>query len=224
MLAALRQAGMSPPRFADRIGTFQVTFPNHTLLDGDTLGWLESAGGLDLTDSQRMALALLRRGEPVTNASYRRISGLDSRVATRELGDLVQQGLLKQEGTGRWTTYRLAAESLAEAPARPTNRHRRAPPEERHPFTRRDRERAQRVGRDRLPLAGTASCRPHRRAHDPESAAPESPLPACFRRSVTCFAAGFVMTKLPGAPPLRFLAASSEASSQASSRALQLLS
>jgi ATP-dependent DNA helicase RecG len=37
MLAALRQAGMSPPHFADRIATFQITFPNHTLLDTDTL-------------------------------------------------------------------------------------------------------------------------------------------------------------------------------------------
>lgn len=118
MLAALRQAGMSPPKFDDRIGIFQVTFPNHTLLDGDTLGWLEAAGGLDLTDSQRMALALLKRGEAVTNASYRRISGLDSRVATRELGDLVQRGLLNQDGTGRWTTYHLAAEALEAAPTR----------------------------------------------------------------------------------------------------------
>lgn len=122
MLAALRQAGMSPPLFTDRVSTFQVTFPNHTLLDGETLDWLESAGGMDLTDSQRMALALLRRGEAVTNASYRRVSGLDSRVATRELGDLVQRGLLKQDGTGRWTTYRLAAETLDTATARPRRR------------------------------------------------------------------------------------------------------
>lgn len=108
MLAALRQAGMSPPQFADRIATFQVTFPNHTLLDSDTLRWLETVDAFDLTDSQRMALALLRRGEEVTNASYRQISGLDSRVATRELGDLVQRGLIAQDGTGRWTSYRLS--------------------------------------------------------------------------------------------------------------------
>lgn len=109
MLAALRQAGMSPPHFADRIATFQVTFPNHTLLDGDTLRWLETVGAFDLTDSQRMALALLKRGEEVTNASYRQISGLDSRVVTRELGDLVHRGMVDQAGTGRWTTYRLAS-------------------------------------------------------------------------------------------------------------------
>ena len=121
MLAALRQAGMSPPDFADRIATFQVTFPNHTLLDAETLRWLESVDGFDLTDSQRMALALLRRGEGVTNASYRQVSGLDSRVATRELGDLVQRGLVEQDGTGRWTTYRLAA-SPPESLARPRRR------------------------------------------------------------------------------------------------------
>jgi ATP-dependent DNA helicase RecG len=108
MLAALRQAGMSPPHFADRIATFQITFPNHTLLDTDTLRWLESVAAFDLTDSQRMALALLKQGDDVTNASYRQISGLDSRVATRELGDLVQRGLVEQDGTGRWTSYRLA--------------------------------------------------------------------------------------------------------------------
>lgn len=108
MLAALRQVGMSPPHFADRIASFQVTFPNHTLLDAETLQWLEMVGAFDLTDSQRMALALLRRGEEVTNASYRQISGLDSRVATRELGGLVQRGLVTQDGTGRWTSYHLA--------------------------------------------------------------------------------------------------------------------
>lgn len=124
MLAALRQAGMSPPHFADRIATFQVTFPNHTLLDSETLRWLEAVDAVDLTDSQRMALALLRRGEEVTNASYRQISGLDSRVATRELGDLVQRGLVTQDGTGRWTSYRLASTSPVERPGR--SRRRRA--------------------------------------------------------------------------------------------------
>jgi ATP-dependent DNA helicase RecG len=124
MLAALRQAGMTPPQFHDRIATFQVTFPNHTLLDADTLRWLETVGAFDLTDSQRMALALLKRGEPVTNASYRQISGLDSRVATRELGDLVQRRLLVQNGTGRWTSYHLPPVPQARGPS--VSRRRRA--------------------------------------------------------------------------------------------------
>ncbi|HEX8395479.1 MAG TPA: ATP-binding protein [Longimicrobium sp.] len=129
MLASLRQAGMSPPHFADRIATFQLTFPNHTLLDAETLRWLESVDGSDLTDSQRMALALLKRGEQVTNASYRQVSGLDSRVATRELGDLVSRGLVDQDGTGRWTTYRLsvnAGDDLAATPSRRKRADRRS--------------------------------------------------------------------------------------------------
>ncbi len=109
MLAALRHAGMSPPDFADRIATFEVTFPNHTLLDEDTLRWLRTIDR-ELTDSQRMALALLRRGEELDNASYRQLTGLlDSRVATRELADLVEAKLVRQEGTRRWASYRLAA-------------------------------------------------------------------------------------------------------------------
>jgi ATP-dependent DNA helicase RecG len=128
MLAALRQAGMSPPQFEDRIATFQVTFPNHTLLDEETLRWLERVRGGDLTDSQRMGLALMRRGETLTNSFYRQLTGLDSRIATRELGELVNRGLVEQAGTRRWATYRLApglAELAEEAVPPPVRRERR---------------------------------------------------------------------------------------------------
>jgi ATP-dependent DNA helicase RecG len=57
-----------------------------------------------VTASQRMGLALMRRGDVLTNRLYRQASGLDSRVATRALGDLVSRGLAEQLGTGRWTT------------------------------------------------------------------------------------------------------------------------
>lgn len=107
ILAVLRQAGMGPPSFQNHIATFQVTFPNHTLLDEETLRWLARSGGYELTDSQRMGLALARHGDVLTNDSYRRFTGVDSRIATRELGDLVRRGLLKQDGTHRWTTYRV---------------------------------------------------------------------------------------------------------------------
>ncbi len=121
MLAALRQAGMGPPHFEDRISTFQVTFPNHTLLDEETLKWLRSVKAVGVTDSQRMALALLRRGELVTNGTYRQVTGLDSRVVTRELSDLVKRGLVEQVGTRRWATYRLRARRRLEG-ARPAAR------------------------------------------------------------------------------------------------------
>jgi ATP-dependent DNA helicase RecG len=108
MLAALRRAGMSLPRFEDRISTFQVTFPNHSLLDEETLRWLERVRGGELTDSQRMALAVMRRGETLTNRLYRQLTGLDSYVVTREFNELVSRALVDRVGTGRWTSYRLS--------------------------------------------------------------------------------------------------------------------
>jgi ATP-dependent DNA helicase RecG len=107
ILATLRQAGMGPPLFENQISTFRISFPNHTLLDTATLRWLERVGGYELTDSQRMGLALARHGDPLTNDSYRRFTDVDSRIATRELGDLVRRSLLEQDGSHRWTTYRI---------------------------------------------------------------------------------------------------------------------
>ncbi len=108
MIHALRRAGLEPPRFDDSIATFRVTFPNASLLDEETLRWLERFGQ-SLTETQRQGLALLRHGHVLDNTLYRQTTGLDSRVATRELGDLVDDGIIEQIGTRRWATYRLAS-------------------------------------------------------------------------------------------------------------------
>jgi ATP-dependent DNA helicase RecG len=132
ILAALRQAGMGPPSFENQIATFRITFPNHTLLDEETLQWLARSGGFDLTDSQRMGLALARHGDPLTNDWYRRFTDVDSRVATHELGDLVRRGLLQRDGSHRWTTYRVV-------PERPVVEHEPIPPTRPEPAPKVDR-------------------------------------------------------------------------------------
>lgn len=113
MLIALREAGMSPPEFDDRIGTFSVTFPNHTLFDQATLAWLAEIGAGDLTDNQRVGLALLRNGQTLSNEVYRKFNHIDSRLATRELRELVNRRLIRPVSSGRWTTYQLL-DSVAE--------------------------------------------------------------------------------------------------------------
>ncbi|MGC4000309.1 MAG: ATP-binding protein [Anaeromyxobacter sp.] len=104
MVAALRQSGMTPPVFEDGVSTFRVTFPNQTLLDDATVAWLSTIPG-QLTDSQRMGLAMMKHGQVLTNAKYRQLLGLDSRLATRELSDLVSRRIILQKGTRRWATY-----------------------------------------------------------------------------------------------------------------------
>src|ERR1700722_18157693 len=108
MLDALLTAGMSPPRFEDRISSFIVTFPNHTLLSEETVRWISALGEHGLTDTQCVALAILREEEVLDNRAYRTSTGVDSRVATAELQDLVARELVNQTGTRRWAQYRLS--------------------------------------------------------------------------------------------------------------------
>nr|QEO75056.1 ArsR family transcriptional regulator [uncultured bacterium] len=110
MVKALRAAHMSAPEFTDRISYFSVAFPNHTLLGDETVAWINALGEHGLTDTQCLALALLREGQLLDNRSYRAATGLDSQIARSELRDLVARELVVQTGSHRWTRYRLAEE------------------------------------------------------------------------------------------------------------------
>ncbi len=109
MRAALRRAGMSDPALRDRITSFEVLMPNHTLLDDGTVAWLAQIGREGLRDTQCIALALLRRGEMLDNSRYRAATGVgDSRAATWELQDLVARELVEQTGTRGGARYTLS--------------------------------------------------------------------------------------------------------------------
>ena len=108
MRAALIEAGMEPPTFRDDVGTFEVTFPNHSLLDEETQAWLRTLNLTGLSGVQVMALARARRGDTLTNASYRSSTGVaDSRAATAQLQELRRRGYLEQDGSRGVATYRL---------------------------------------------------------------------------------------------------------------------
>ncbi|MDQ2806541.1 MAG: ArsR family transcriptional regulator [Chloroflexota bacterium] len=106
MLEQLRKAGMSLPQFEVSLTSFRLVLSNHTLFDAATLTWLERAArNQPLSESQRQALAYLHHSDQVSNADYRRLTGVDSRVATRELTDLVNRGLIERQRVQRWVTY-----------------------------------------------------------------------------------------------------------------------
>ncbi|SED67859.1 ATP-dependent DNA helicase RecG [Amycolatopsis tolypomycina] len=112
MINALRAARMSLPEFKNRVSTFSVTFPNHTLLGEETVDWLNSLGEHGLSESQCVGLAILREGGHLDNQTYRTETRVDSRVATQELGDLIARELVVQTGNRRWARYRLAPSVL----------------------------------------------------------------------------------------------------------------
>jgi len=106
MVAQLRRAGMDPPEFRSTMASFELTLRRATVLDEATVEWLGSLGQPGLTHEQRVALALMRQGHEVTNATLRRL-GLERHEATTALRDLVGRGLVYSSGGRRFATYAL---------------------------------------------------------------------------------------------------------------------
>ncbi|MFC4123989.1 ATP-binding protein [Nocardia rhizosphaerae] len=107
---ALTEAGMEPPRFLDEIASFTAEFPNHTLLDAEALAWLQRLDDRPLTRSQMTALISMRNGTAMTNSAYRLATGIqDSRVATKELKEMVDRNLIELKGTRGGAAYYLTA-------------------------------------------------------------------------------------------------------------------
>jgi ATP-dependent DNA helicase RecG len=129
MLALLRHAGSTAPDFQSRIGRFTLTFPKHSLLGPETIAWIGGLRQQGLSQAQCMALALMRDGRRVSNASLRRL-GLDSREATTALSDLVSRRLVIRTGGKRYATYVLDVDPgpqanyqmrIDETPAKPAS-------------------------------------------------------------------------------------------------------
>ena len=120
MITSMREAHLEPPQFRDTRASFRVTFKNHTLLDPETVTWLNQFAGYPLTDAQRMALAYLRGNARMTNSDYRRLNNTTTVEATRELRGLVDLGLIEMHGTRRWAYYTLGAEVQDQAQPRET--------------------------------------------------------------------------------------------------------
>jgi ATP-dependent DNA helicase RecG len=106
--AALRDAGMEPPRVVDNIREFRMIIRNHGLLDDDAVSWLSTLDTARLNDRQRLGLAFLHRNGQITNQQYRTVTGTDSLTATRELTGLAGEGLIDKTSDRRWTIWKLA--------------------------------------------------------------------------------------------------------------------
>jgi ATP-dependent DNA helicase RecG len=109
MLQAMREANLEPPRFDDRRASFRVIFHNHTLMNSESIQWLNQFSRIILNDRQRLALVYMRQHDHINNALYRRLNRVDAVVAGQELRGLMQADLVDQQGVSRWTYYTLKA-------------------------------------------------------------------------------------------------------------------
>lgn len=120
MIAAMREAHLEPPSFRDSRASFRVVFKNHTLLDPETVTWLNQFVGYPLSDAQRMALAYLRANSRMTNSDYRRLNNTSTVESTRDLREMVDLELIEMHGTRRWAHYTLAESDESETPKQKT--------------------------------------------------------------------------------------------------------
>jgi ATP-dependent DNA helicase RecG len=109
MLQAMRDANLEPARFDDRRSSFRVVLHNHTLMNPESIQWLNPFSRLNLNDRQRLALVYMRQHDQINNGLYRRLNRVDEVVAGQELRGLMQAGLADQQGVSRWTYYTLKA-------------------------------------------------------------------------------------------------------------------
>lgn len=109
--AALRRAGMEPPKLVDNVREFRATIFNHGLLDDDAVRWLSTIDTTGLSDSQRLGLAFARRTGAITNQQYRTVTGRDALTATRDLTAMASRGLLTKSNDRRWARWMLVGVS-----------------------------------------------------------------------------------------------------------------
>lgn len=111
VMATLREAGMSPPTFEAAPGRMKVTVPQHALLAPDIVEWIGSLGARGLSDTQHLALAMMRTTGRATNPMLQ-AWGIDQSTAGAALRDLVARGLCIRSGGRRYASYQLANSGL----------------------------------------------------------------------------------------------------------------
>ena len=85
--------------------------------------WLTDAvmAGLGLNERQQLAIVRFRQTGSMTNAEYQALVGCSRRSALRDLGELVQKGVVQLKGAGRGAIYELIGKRARNAPNAPEN-------------------------------------------------------------------------------------------------------
>jgi ATP-dependent DNA helicase RecG len=105
IISACREAELPEPEIAERDGGVQVTLFKSSYTE-------ELLRKLDLNDRQIAAVLFVVEAGQITNAKHQELFGVSRVTATRDLGDLVNKGVLSRTGVGAGSVYRLAIASL----------------------------------------------------------------------------------------------------------------
>jgi ATP-dependent DNA helicase RecG len=115
IVAAMREAGLSPPLVRDSGASFDLCLKSHVLMSPEALTWLRQFDGFDLSPQERLALAYLRVNERLYNRDYVRLTGCASAEATQTLRRMIDKDVLIMQST-RGGAYYVLPTSLPEPP------------------------------------------------------------------------------------------------------------
>lgn len=109
---AARNRGLLDPSFENISGDFKVTLYFSSPHSGKDKEWVDNISAkMALKDTQKNALVYVKNNGWISNKLYCEINHMnnrnDDRRALRELGELLEGGLLVKEGAGAGTKYRL---------------------------------------------------------------------------------------------------------------------
>ena len=100
-----REAGLPDPQFDPAENRFRVTIWRNWFTD-------DRIKGHNLNERQVKTIQFLKSDFRITNAKYQKLNGVSRATAKRDLDEMVKLGLLKLEGAGRSTYYRLSGNRL----------------------------------------------------------------------------------------------------------------
>lgn len=110
----IRDAGLQAPLFENVSGqSFRATLFTSAFVSEEDREWLKTFKEYSLKDRQMCCLIYLRhhKEDGINNSAYRELNGMkvvgDDKMANRELGKLVELGLVKPMGSGRYRRYYL---------------------------------------------------------------------------------------------------------------------
>ena len=107
MRRLMKDAQLLPPTFESDTtrNTFTTRILLHHFLPEEDLAWLSSLHIDGLSNAQKIALIFLREVGAIDNTTYRQLSGVTAKDASKEIKNLISSGLLSPKGQGRKSYY-----------------------------------------------------------------------------------------------------------------------
>ena len=105
MIELCRQAGLPEPDYELRAGSFVLTLWRDWLTE-------KVLAGLNLNERQLKAIVCLKSKSRITNLEYQQITGAARKTAARDLGGLVEKGIVELKGEKRSSHYVLKGKGM----------------------------------------------------------------------------------------------------------------